>query len=96
MGRTIASPHRGHAHEQHLLLVRQCSRCARWIVLRGWTNHVAAFNNQGAARAAAARLLRDLARNPDPDPICIEITVEGSAVATGLPPVEPVEAPAAA
>ena len=86
----------GHAHEQHVLLVRQCSRCARWVVLRGWTDHVAAFSTRRAARAAAARMLRDLERNPDPDPLCIEITVEGHAVATGLPPVESVETSAAA
>lgn len=96
MGEVLRSRPIGHAHEQHLVLVRQCDRCARWIVLRGWSNHVAAFDTSRQARRAAKRLLRRLERNPDPDPICIEITVEGGAVATGLPPAEPGESLTAA
>ena len=96
MGETLRSPRPGHAHEQHLVLERQCNRCGRWVVLRGSTDHVAAFNDQGEARAAAKRLLRDLAGHPDPDPLLLEITTTGHVIATGKPLVEPVEAPAAA
>ena len=96
MGETLRSRRPGHAHEQHLVLVRQCDCCARWIVLRGSTEHVAAFHDQRAARAAANELLRAIEGRPDPAPLAIEITVEGNAVTTGLPPAASVEAPAAA
>jgi len=93
--RTGPSPYR-HAHEQHLVLVRQCAGCARWIVLRGSLDHVGVFSDQGAARAAAKQMLHDLAGHPDPDPLHIEITRTGHVVATGLSPVAPIEASAAA
>lgn len=89
MGKIIRSRPRGHAHEQHLVVVRQCDGCARWVVLRGWTTHAAAFNNQGEARAAAKRVLRDIAGRPDPDPLYLEIDRTGHVAAIGQAPAEP-------
>lgn len=96
MGETLRSRRPGHAHEQHLVLVRQCDCCGRWVVLRGSADHVAGFSDQGEARAAARELLGAMEGRPDPDPISIEITRPGHAVATGLPPVEPSESLTAA
>jgi len=91
MGKALRSRPRGHAHEQHLVLLQQCPCCARWIVLRGWANHVAAFNDQGAARAAAKRVFRDIAGRPDPAPLLVEVPGPDHVVATGLSPVVPIE-----
>lgn len=96
MAKKARSPRPGHAHEQHLVLVRQCDGCARWVILRGSLEHVGAYHDQWAARAAAKELLRAIEGRPDPDPLGIEITRQGRAVATGLPPVDPVKTPAAA
>jgi len=85
-----------HAHEQHLVLVRQCAGCARWIILRGSLDHVGAFSDQGEARAAAKQILHDLAGRPDPDPLHIEIIQSGHVVVAGLSPPTTRVAPAAA
>ena len=75
-----APPRRpGHAHEQHLVVVRQCDCCARWIVLCGQVVHVAGYHDEGNARADAAQLLRNITGHPDPRPVLVVVADDGSA-----------------
>ena len=86
MSHAYPSRRRGHRHEQHFVLVRQCPRCARWIVLRGRSEHVAGYHDESTARVGATELLRKITGHPDPDPVLVVIAGDGS---TGSAPVEP-------
>jgi len=96
MAKKPRSRRSGHAHEQHVVLVRQCDRCARWVVLRGQLDHVTAYHDEASAIDYADYLRSKMQGSPDPDPVLVEVTREGPAASPGQAPAEVVEAPAAA
>ena len=96
MARKNRSRRTGHAHEQHVVLVRQCSRCARWVVLHGKLDHVTAYHDEDSAIAYAEYLREKIIGRPDPDPLQVEVIGPGHVVATGSTPAASIEAPAAA
>lgn len=88
MAKKTRSRRAGHAHEQHLVLLRQCAGCGRWVVLLGKADHSAAFHDRPNARAYADRLRREIAGRPDPDPLLVEVAAPDRDVAAIAPPAK--------
>ncbi len=83
-----ASPprHRYTGHEVHLVLVQECQRCGRHVVLRATGHQVAAYCDPQNAIAYAEQLRANLVGHPDPDPVLVVVAGDGSAESV---PAEP-------
>ena len=96
MSHSAPSRRRGHAHEQHLVVVQRCERCGRFAVMRGWVDQAAAFHDLKNAQTYAARLLREMTGRPDPAPLHLEVAGVDRAAAVVPTPAASIEPPAAA
>jgi len=78
MDKATPPRHRYTGHEMHLVLVQECQRCSRHVVLRAIGHQVAAYCDPQNAIAYAEQLRANLVGHPDPDPLLLVVAADGS------------------